>query len=169
VQAALGEGLLEPVEVFATKDLGEGVYGEEELRTFRRDPATLLRSQSPPGDETVHVEMLVEILAPGVEHERGAQVAPQPLGITPEGLEGLPGRLEQEGIEDPRVPLGHRIEGMGERKDAVEIRDGQEVGHARLDPARGSEALALGAMPIPTGVIADVVRPTVIALEEVAA
>ena len=100
---------------------------------------------------------------------RGAQVAPQPTRVPPEGVQRLPDGLEQEGIEDTGIPLRQGIEGMRKGKHTVEIRDGQEVGEARLDPPRLGERLALGAMAIAARMVPGLIGPAVVALEQVPA
>src|SRR5207249_10490914 len=86
LQLPLGEGVVEAVEIFPAKDPREGSDGEKELPPSRRNPAVFCGGQGAPGHETMHVEMLVEVLPPGMEDERGAQVAPQPARVSPEGV-----------------------------------------------------------------------------------
>ena len=100
---------------------------------------------------------------------RGPQVPTQPARVTPEGVERVPRGLEQEGIEDTGIPLRQGIEGVGQGKHTVEIRDGQEVGQARLDPPRLGERLALGAVAIAARMVPGLIRPAVVALQQVPA
>ena len=58
---------------------------------------------------------------------------------------------------------------MGKGKDTVEIRDGQQVGQARLDPPCLGERLALGAVAVAARMVPRLVGPTVVALEQVPA
>ncbi len=41
------------------------------------------------------MQVLVEVLAPGVEHHGAPDLAPEPFGIPAKGLERLGGGLEQ--------------------------------------------------------------------------
>jgi hypothetical protein len=99
------------------------------------------------------MQMLTEILAPGVEHHRDPDLAPEPLGIPTEGLQGLRGRLKQEGIDYLRISLGERVDLMGQGEDQMEIGHRQELGRARLDPALLGQRLALRAVAVAAGVI----------------
>jgi len=95
------------------------------------------------------------------------EVSPEPAWVPPEGVQRVPGGLEQESIEDPRVPLRQGIEGVGQGKHTVEIRDGQKVGQARFDPPRLGQRLTLGAMPIATRMVPGLIRAAVVALQQV--
>ena len=53
---------------------------------------------------------------------------------------------------------------MGEGKDTVEIRNGQEVGQGALDPPCLGQGLALGTVTIATRMVPDLVGPAVVAL-----
>lgn len=46
----------------------------------------------------------------------------------------------------------------GDGEDDMKVRDGQEVPLLGVHPARGLQPLAFGAMPIPTGVVGDLLR-----------
>jgi hypothetical protein len=168
-QPALGERVVETVEILPAKDPREGFDREEELPTSRRNPPVLLGGQGAAGHETMHMEMLVQVLPPGMEDHGGSEVPTQPARVTPKGVQRVPRALEEEGIEDTGIALGHRIEGVGEGKDTVEIRDGQQVSQARLDPSRLGQGLALGAVAIPTRMVAGLVGSAVVALQQVPA
>ena len=99
------------------------------------------------------MQMLAEVLAPGVEHHRGPDLAPEPLGISTEGLQGLRGRLKQEVIDHPWVSLGKRVDLVGEGEDQMEIGHRQELCTAGLDPALLRQRLALRAMAVAAGVV----------------
>ena len=52
------------------------------------------------GDQAVQVDMLAQVLAPGVQHRGHAQFTAQAFGVGGEGLERRPGTLEQQTIDD---------------------------------------------------------------------
>jgi hypothetical protein len=167
VELALGEGGMEAIEILPAKDPREGTHGEQELPMPRRKPPVLLGGQGATRDETMHVEMLVQVLPPGMEDHRGPQASAQPAWVTPEGVQRVPRALEEERVEDTGISLGQRIQGVGECKHTVEIRDGQEIGQARLDPPGLGQRLALGAMPIATRMVPGLIRAAVVALQQV--
>jgi hypothetical protein len=58
------------------------------------------------------------------------------------------------------IAQDQRVEGVRQCKDGVKVRDREEVGLAVGHPLRCGEALALGTVPIATGVVTDAFRPT---------
>ena len=60
------ESLLEKVEELALEDHTECFYGEEEIFAGG-DPTSLIERQSSLGDEAVEVEVVLELLVPGME------------------------------------------------------------------------------------------------------
>ena len=77
---------MEAVEILPAKDPGKGFDWEEELLTPRRNPSILLGRQSTACHETMHVEMLVQVLAPGMQDHGGPEVPTQPAWVPPEGV-----------------------------------------------------------------------------------
>ena len=71
------------------------------------------------------VDVLAEVLAPSVQHQRDAGLCSEVLGIGGEGLEGIGGGMEQQSIEYRRVALSQRVEFVWQREDGVEIRHRQ--------------------------------------------
>ena len=108
------------------------------------------------------MQMLAEVLAPGVEHHRDPDLAPEPLGISTEGLQGVRGRLKQEVVDHLRISLGERVDRMGQGEDQMEIGHRQELGRACLDPALLGQRLAFRAVAVAAGVITGDLRPTAI-------
>ena len=50
--------------------------------------------ESTAGDDAVDVDMLPEVLPPGVQYHDDAEFGTQVFGVAPEGLEGLGGGAE---------------------------------------------------------------------------
>lgn len=113
--------------------------------------------------------MLAEVLSPGVEHGRDAELAAQVAGIAREGLERGDGALEQQGVDEARIALGERVESVGQREDDVEVGDGQQLGSAGLDPARLGQRLAPWAVSVSAGVVDGPRGPAAVATLEMAA
>jgi len=153
-EGALGEGAAEGVEVLAAEDLGEGADGEEEPRR-RGDPARAVGGEGAAGDDTVQVEMLGEILSPGVQDRRAAEVAAEMAGIAPEGGQGVGDGVEEQRVEDAGIALGERVERVRQGKDQMEVLDGQQFGAASIEPPCLGERLALGTVAIAAGIVAD--------------
>jgi len=148
----LVEGLLEGVQILGPEDLREGAHREEEVRVGG-DPSRALWGEGAAGDEAMKVDVLAEVLAPGVQDGGDAEIASQVLGIAREGLKRFGRRLEEEMVDQARLVLGEMVESMGEREDDVEVGDGQQLSASVLDPALLGEGLALGAVAIAAGVV----------------
>ena len=96
------------------------------------------------------------------------EVAPEPLGVTPERLQRGRGGLKQEAIEDARIPLSQGVQGMREGKHTVEIGNREQLPEAGFHPAHFGEGLALGTVAVVARAIADDVGSTGITLRELA-
>jgi hypothetical protein len=77
----------------AAKDLRERAHGKQEVLAGR-DPAGAIRGQGTAGHHAVQVDVLAEILSPGVEDRRDAELSTEVAGIAREGLERVDGALE---------------------------------------------------------------------------
>lgn len=70
----------------------------------------------------MHVDMLREGLAPGVEDECRAELTAEPARVGAELQQRLRGGGKQPSIEQPRVALGQGIELVWEGKHDVKVR-----------------------------------------------
>ena len=67
--------------------------------------------------------------------------------------EGLGDGLEEEGQAHLGRPAEERVKLLWDGEDDLEVRGGQEQGFLRVGPQRLLQNLALGAVPIPTGIV----------------
>ena len=105
-QGVLGVGPLEAREILAAKDLGEPFDGEEEVAALGGNPPLTVWSEGATGDDPVDMDVVLERLCPGMEHQGEAEFAAEPPGITSKGLQGGRGALEEEAVEELGVALG---------------------------------------------------------------
>lgn len=147
-----------PRQVFTPEDLTEGLDGKQKAG-MAGPPLRALGSQPASGHDAVHVDMLGQRLAPGMEHGGNAQFGPQVLRATGKFLEGLGGGLAQEVVERPLVAPDEGIERMGKGKDAVAGGDREQECLLGGQPLGSRCSLALGAVAMATGVISDLLRP----------
>jgi hypothetical protein len=133
------------VEALATEDRAQGMDGKEETRRGGNPACPILRPGSP-WHQTVHVAMGSEGLSPGVQDLEATELAPQMLAAALEqGLAGSPQEQREAGAfvgQDECLAL------MRERKDAVAIRHGPELGLAVCAPLRRGQGLTFGAVAI---------------------
>ncbi len=78
--------------------------------------------------------MLHEVLAPGVQNADTAYLCPEMVRVLCELGEGLGDATEKKIVEDLAVNGDQGIEFRGKSEDHMEVRDGQEILTARLDP-----------------------------------
>jgi len=114
------------------------------------------------------MDVVFQGLAPRMQDQGNPEFPAEPRRVTPEGLQSSRSGLKEEAIEDARVPLGEGIQGMGQGKHAVEVRDGQQVTETRFHPAHFGEGLAFGTGAILARVIADYWGATVVTLGQLA-
>ena len=107
------------------------------------------------GDQTMHVNVTTQVLPPGVQHRRHAQLAAKVPGVAPKLAERIPRRCEQTTIDHLRMDLNPAVQGMGQREHQVEVRHRQQQGPLAGAPLFRRTPLALRAVPIPAPVIAD--------------
>src|SRR5215510_799562 len=111
--------------------------------------------------------MVVQRLAPGMQHGEESDLRPQMVRIACHGQEGLGHRLKEEVIHHPRVLECEWAEGMREGKHHMDIGHVEQLRFAGREPGGLRAAWTLGAMPITTGVIGNLHVPTLLTLRRV--
>ncbi len=92
--------------------------------------------QPAPGNDTVEVGMMVQRLAPGMQHREEADLRPQMVRIACHGQEGLGHGLKEERIQHPRVLEREWAEGMREGKHHMDVGDVEQLRFAGREPGR---------------------------------
>ena len=87
-ELALAEVLLQGGEKLTTKHGPEDFDGKKEGRAWL-DPVAAIERQSASGYHTMDVGVMLELLIPGVEHAKEADLSPEMLGITSNFEEGF--------------------------------------------------------------------------------
>ncbi len=116
---------------------GGGRLGQERaaLGEMGGTPARLIRRERAAGHDAVHMHVLGERLAPGVEHGGHAERAAEVARIAAEACEGGGRGLKEQPVDHAGVTLGKRVQGVGQREDDVEVRNGQDLAATRGQPA----------------------------------
>jgi hypothetical protein len=117
---------------------------------------------SPPAvDQHVEVGVEAQLPGPGVQHQHQAWSGLQP---GPEQFqEGLGHGAEEGAVELGRVLLGQETQLRRDREHQMEMRQVQEALGLLFEPALLGQGLALGAVPVAAGVVADLFEITVLA------
>ncbi len=149
MQFALAAGCGEEVQALSTEDLRQGPDGEQEAVARRGEPPLPVRAQAAVGDDAVDMDVLPEVLAPGVQHHRDADLAAEPARVASELQQG-PGRsLEEQPVDEAGLRLRERVEFVRQREHHVPVADVEQAGGLPLHPPGLLERLALGAVPVP--------------------
>jgi hypothetical protein len=112
----------------------------------------------------VHVGMMHEGLAPGVEDGEEAQLSPEVAGVGGDVLKGRGRRAQEKVVDDSGVLEGEGREGLGQGEHDVGIGHLQHLGLAGLEPAGLGAALTLRAMAVAARVVGDRLLPAGVAL-----
>ncbi len=110
LELAPAMGGRECFEILGAKHLAHRLDGKEECPVLGRNPAAAIGGQGTAGDHTVRMDMVLQVLPPGMEYHGDAEFPTEPLGIASEALQGGRGGLKHEAIEYARIPQGQGVE-----------------------------------------------------------
>ena len=153
-QLAGVEGGLQVLEEQPAEQAREHAHRQEEAGPAG-DPARAVEREAAARHDAMDVRMMVQVLAPGVEHGDDADLGAEMLGIGGDGAQRLGGGAEQDGVDRRLVlegDLGHR---RRQGEDDVEVRHRQQLGLRCGQPFGARQPLALRAMPVAAGVVGD--------------
>ena len=162
------ESLLEVAEEFLAEQTRKDPNGQKESLSAR-DPPAVVRGQSACGNDTVQVRVMQQGLRPSVQNGKEAESSSEVFRVGSDGAEAFRGCPEEDGVDDTLVLKSHRRNFIGNGKDDVIVGNGKQLGHARLEPLRLGERLALGTVAVAAGVVGDPLGAALIAHVEVAA
>src|ERR1700680_2147205 len=94
----------------------------------------MTRRQAAAGHHAVKMRMVLQVLAPGVEHGEKTNLRSYAPGIRRDFEESLGSCPKQDSINDALVLQSQRRQQMGQREDYVEIRNGQQLCGAVGEP-----------------------------------
>jgi len=95
---ALRVELLQPRQVQAPKAPREDADGQEEVGATR-EPLGPVGRQAPRGQDTMQVGMMMQLLAPGVQHGEATDLGPEMLRVPGDILEALGDGAKEQAIE----------------------------------------------------------------------
>ena len=94
------------------------------------------------------MNMLAQVLAPGMQHQRHTHLTVQAPRITPKLFQGCRYSLEQERVDDLGVQLYPAIERMWQGKHQVIVGNRQDVVASAFQPSGAGRFLALGTVAV---------------------
>ncbi len=161
-------GSLKMIEEPAPEQPPEYADGQEEPGSAG-DPARTVGSEAATGDQTVDVRMVLEGLAPGVQHRQEAEFGTEVPGIGADRRQRFRGGAEQDGVEDPLVLQCDGSDLVRQGKDDVEVLDREDLLLSVRHPGGTGQLLALGAVAVATRVVGDALVATGVAALDVTA
>src|SRR6267378_381951 len=154
VELAILKRLFERVDELAAKNFLQHVLGQEVI-VSGTNPAGVMGRETAGRNDTVHMWMSGEFLAPGMQDAEEADLCAEVSGIASDFEEGFRTGAEQEIIDDLFVLQYHRRQATRQGEDHMEIARGEKLLLTRGDPAVPSGGLTLRAVAIATAVIGD--------------
>ena len=132
------------------------------------DPTLAIGSHPAAGHDAVHVRVVRQRRAPGVQHQGGANARTQVLGVPGDGQQHLGGHVEQQAIDHGLVLVRDVGDRCRQREHHVVILHRQQVGLPGVEPALGRAALALRAVPVAARVVGHLIGSAAPAAQDVA-
>ena len=120
------------------------------------DPSRAVEREPSTGHDHMHVRMMGEGRAPGVQHGGDADPGAEAPGIGGDGERRLGRRLHQEVVDHALVLVGDVAQLARQRVDDVKVWDGQQFRFAVGQPSARRRSLALRTMPVTARVESDV-------------
>ena len=152
----------------APEQTREHAHRQEEVRPAP-NPAIAVRRDAAARHDAVDVRMMIEVLAPRVQHRRDADIGAQMLRIGGDGGQRLGRGGEQEAVDLGLVLVGDGADRCRQREDHVEVGDRQQLRLAGLQPRLRRRPLALGTVAVAAGVVGYARVPAVVAALDMAA
>jgi hypothetical protein len=152
---AVGEaGSLKGVMEFGSEDPGEGFDWEQEMMVGR-EPGAVIGGQPTGRDEIVNVRMVGQVASPGVQDTDQTELSPDKTGVLGQMLCCSRRGTKEQVIDKRLVTAGEWAQGGGQGEGEHEVRDWQQKILLFLQPFLGFVVLALGAVTVPAGVVAE--------------
>jgi len=147
-------GFLKGVMEFGPEDSGEGFDGEQEVMVGR-EPGAVIGGQPTGRDEIVNVRMVGQVASPGVQDADQTELSPDKTGVLGQMLCCSCRGLKEQVINKRLVTAGEWAQGGGQGEGEHEVRDWQQQILLFLQPFLGFVILALGAVSVAAGMVAE--------------
>ena len=110
-----------------------------------------------------------EVLSPGVQYGKEADLGTEVFGVGCNGAERFRGGTKKDRVDDFLVLEGDGGDLLRDGKDNVVVGNRQELSHARFKPFGSSQGLAFRAAPVAAGVVEVPLMGTQVTLIHMAA
>ena len=147
------EGAPQVGEELAAEQMLKRLDGDEEVGA-RLAPLALWVDATGAG-QAVHVRVVVERSAPGVQRHQQARYGAEVARHGTQFEHALSGAVEEQPVHPCAVELPQRDEGVGQGEDQMEVRAGQQLLELGLSPLALLRLGAARATAMATGVVLD--------------
>jgi hypothetical protein len=106
-ELALSVSILEQSEELASEEAAQHSDRKKEVLTAR-DPTRPLRGETAPGNHTMDMGMVMEVLSPGVKHGEEAELSAQVSGIGSDLEQGLRAGAQEKMVDNLLVLQSQR-------------------------------------------------------------
>ena len=117
------------------------------------DPAD--RSKPSPGDDAVHVDMVVQFLVPGVEYLDDPGLCSKVFFVSRQFQKRFGAALMEQPIKKLLITVDQRVKFVGECEHHMEVRGVNNFRPALVHPDLFEDGLTVGAVPVPAGIIVE--------------
>src|SRR5262249_60646360 len=121
------------------------------------------------GEDTMEMRVMVQLLAPGVQHREAPDLRPEMLRVPSDVLERLGDRAKEQAIEGAWILEGQGPQSVRQGKDDVDVGGREQLGLPGPEPRRLGGAMAFGTATVPARVVRLSLVPTMVALGDMAA
>ena len=153
LQASCAQRVLECAEKLAAKQCLQGFEGEEEI--LASGLPLVVRGKAPGGHQAVHVGVVAQGAAPGVQGHEQAGHGTEEFGVGAEFEQAVAGAVEQQLGHGNAVELPEREEFVRQGEDHVKVRTRQQLGQLGGQPLLARALGATRASAVPAGVVLD--------------
>ena len=105
------------------------------------------------GYDEVDMGMHRQPLSPGMQYPEEADLSSQPLPISAKGQQRFGGGIKEEAVDRLLIEETHGEDDVGQGENHMIIRHRKEIVEPLFHPLTPSASLALGAVPVPAGII----------------
>ena len=155
------------LQQLGAEDLGHRLDRREELAAGPPPRAAI--GQPSRRHHHVHVRVVLQLAAPGVQHGDGPGPGTQPLWVVRERGHRRPRAAEQQPVHLALVAPEDAVQLMGNGEHDVVVADVQKVAALAGHPGLAAVRLALGAVAVAAAVVADELVTAALAAVDVAA
>ncbi len=144
---------LQEGEIFSLKLIPEDSDRDEKLCGRLPDPA--VRSKASPGDDTVHMDMIVQFLVPGVEHLDDPGLCPKVFFVGRQFQKSFGTAFMEQPVKKLLITVDQRAEFVWKCKHHMEVRGVNDFRPAFINPDLFQDSLTVGTVAVAAGIIVE--------------